>query len=92
MRRASKETWRAFCTSNNELAWAARLHMALSKDPNARLGFLVSVPNLKGKPSTSYCGSISRTPGRRVWRPQPIIVALRDGIGGKQQESSLIEE
>jgi hypothetical protein len=42
VRRASKETWRAFCTSINELPRAARLHRALSKDPKVRLGFLVT--------------------------------------------------
>jgi hypothetical protein len=42
VRRASKESWRAFCTSINELPRAARLHRALSKDPKVRLGFLVT--------------------------------------------------
>jgi hypothetical protein len=40
--KASKETWRAFCTSKNELPRAARLHTALSKDPKVRLGSLVA--------------------------------------------------
>jgi hypothetical protein len=38
VRKASKETWRAFCTSINELPRVARLHRALSKDPKVRLG------------------------------------------------------
>jgi hypothetical protein len=42
VRRASKETWRAFCTSINELPRAARLHRALSKDLKVRLGSLVT--------------------------------------------------
>jgi hypothetical protein len=42
VRKASKETWRAFCTSINELPRAARLHRALSKDPKVRLGSLVA--------------------------------------------------
>jgi Ni,Fe-hydrogenase I large subunit len=40
--KASKETWRAFCTSINELPRVARLHRALSKDPKVRLGSLVA--------------------------------------------------
>jgi hypothetical protein len=40
--KASKETWRAFCSSINELPKAARLHRALSKDPKVRLGSLVA--------------------------------------------------
>jgi hypothetical protein len=42
MRRASKETWRAFCTCINEIPRAARLHRARSKDPKVRLGTLVT--------------------------------------------------
>jgi hypothetical protein len=42
VRKASKETWRAFCSSINELPKAAGLHRALSKDPKVRLGFLVA--------------------------------------------------
>jgi glucose-6-phosphate isomerase len=38
VRKVSKETWRAFCTSINDLPRAARLHRALSKDPKVRLG------------------------------------------------------
>jgi hypothetical protein len=42
VQKASKETWRAFCTSTNELLMAARLHRALSKDPKVRLGSLMA--------------------------------------------------
>jgi hypothetical protein len=42
MHKASKETWRAFCTSTNELPWAARLQRALSKDSKVTLGSLVA--------------------------------------------------
>jgi hypothetical protein len=42
VRKASKETWRAFCTSTNKLPKAARLHRALSKDPKVMLGSLVA--------------------------------------------------
>jgi hypothetical protein len=42
VRRASKETWRAFCSSINDLPKAARLHRALSKDPKVWFGSLVS--------------------------------------------------
>jgi hypothetical protein len=42
VRKASKETWRTFCNSVNELPKAARLHRALSKDPAVRLESLVA--------------------------------------------------
>jgi hypothetical protein len=42
VRKASKETWRAFCTSIKELPRAARLHRVLSRDPKVRLGSLVA--------------------------------------------------
>jgi hypothetical protein len=42
VRRDSKETWRDFSTSINELPRAARFHRALSKDPKVRLGSLVT--------------------------------------------------
>jgi hypothetical protein len=48
VRRASKDTWRAFCTSI-ELPRAARLHRALSRDPKARLGSLGGVLSRRGK-------------------------------------------
>jgi hypothetical protein len=57
VRKASKETWRAFCTSINELPTAARLHRALSRDLKVRLGSLVApsggVLSLRGKHLTS---------------------------------------
>ena len=40
--KASKETWRTFCSSVNDLPRLARLHRALSKDPKVRLGSLVA--------------------------------------------------
>jgi hypothetical protein len=40
--RPSKETWRAFCSSINDLPKTARLNRALSKDPKVRLGSLVA--------------------------------------------------
>ena len=42
VRKASKETWRTFCGSINNLPRSARLHRALSRDPKARLGSLVA--------------------------------------------------
>ena len=42
VRKASKETWRTFCSSVNDLPRSARLHMALSRDPKTRLGSLVA--------------------------------------------------
>jgi hypothetical protein len=46
VRKASKETWRTFCSSVKELPRSARLHWALSKGPIIRLGSLVA-PNGK---------------------------------------------
>jgi hypothetical protein len=40
--KASKEIWRAFCSSINNLTRSARLHRALSRDPKIRLGSLVA--------------------------------------------------
>jgi len=42
VRKASKETWRTFCNSVNDLPRSARLHRALSRDPKINLGFLVA--------------------------------------------------
>jgi hypothetical protein len=42
VRKASKETWRTFCSSINDLPKSARLHRALSRDPKIRLGTLVA--------------------------------------------------
>jgi hypothetical protein len=41
VRKDSKENWRTFCSSVNDLPKAARLHSALSKDPVVRLRFPV---------------------------------------------------
>jgi hypothetical protein len=43
VQKASKETWRAFCSSINDSPKAARLQRALSKDPKVRLGSLVAL-------------------------------------------------
>ena len=42
MRKASKESCRAFCNSINNLPTSIRLHRALSRDPKIRLGSLVT--------------------------------------------------
>ena len=42
VRKVSKETWRTFCSSVNDLPRSARLHRALSRDPKIRLGSLVA--------------------------------------------------
>ena len=42
VQKASKETWKTFCSSVNDLPRSARLHRALSRDPKIRLGSLVS--------------------------------------------------
>jgi hypothetical protein len=44
VRKASKETWRTFCSSINNLPRSARLHGALSRDPTIRLGSLMALP------------------------------------------------
>jgi hypothetical protein len=41
VRKASRNAWRAFCSSINDLPKSARLHRALSKDPQIKLGSLV---------------------------------------------------
>jgi len=42
VRKASKETWRTFCSSNNDSPKLATLHRVLSMDPKTRLGSLVA--------------------------------------------------
>ena len=41
VRKASKNAWRAFCSSIDDLPRSARLHRALSRDPKIKLGSLV---------------------------------------------------
>ena len=40
--KASKGTWRTFCSFVNDLPRSAKLHRALSRDPKTRLGSLVA--------------------------------------------------
>ena len=42
VRKASKETWRTFCSAINDLPRSVRLHKALSRDPKIRPGSLVA--------------------------------------------------
>jgi len=42
VRKASKNAWRAFCSSIDDLPRSARLHRALSRDPKTMLGSLVA--------------------------------------------------
>jgi hypothetical protein len=42
VRKASKNAWRAFCSSNDDLPRSAKLHRALSRDPKIKLGSLVA--------------------------------------------------
>ena len=46
VRKASRETWRAFISSVNDLPRSARIHRALSKDPKIKLGSLVAPSGL----------------------------------------------
>jgi len=55
VRKASKNAWRTFCSSINDLPSLARLHRALSRDPKIKLGSLVAPlgrsTQSKGEPS-----------------------------------------
>ena len=42
VRKTSKNAWRTFCSSINDLPRSARLHRALSRDPKITLGSLVA--------------------------------------------------
>jgi hypothetical protein len=42
VRKASKETWRTYCSSMKDLPRSARLHRALSRGPQTKLGSLVA--------------------------------------------------
>jgi hypothetical protein len=54
VRKASRDEWRAFCSSIDDLPKSARLHTALSKDPTIKLGSLVAPSggghSTRGKP------------------------------------------
>jgi hypothetical protein len=41
VRKASKNAWRAFCSSTDDLPRSAKLHRTLSRDPKIKLGSLV---------------------------------------------------
>jgi hypothetical protein len=43
VRKASKNAWRTFCSSINDLPRSARLQRALSRDPKIKLGSLVAL-------------------------------------------------
>jgi hypothetical protein len=42
VRKASKNAWRTFCSSINDLSRSARIQRALSRDPKIKLAFLVA--------------------------------------------------
>jgi hypothetical protein len=42
VRKASKDAWRTFCSSINDLPMTARLYRALSRDPKIKLGSLAA--------------------------------------------------
>jgi len=42
VRKTPKEAWRTSCSSINDIPRSTRLHMALSRDPNNRMGSLVA--------------------------------------------------
>ena len=42
VRKASKNAWRTFCSSINDLPSSARLHRTLSRDPKIKVGSLVA--------------------------------------------------
>jgi hypothetical protein len=47
VRKASRDSWRAFCNSISDLPMSARLHRALSRDPKAKLSSLVAPSGLR---------------------------------------------
>jgi hypothetical protein len=47
VRKASKNSWRAFCNSINDLPTSVRLHRALSREPKTKLGSLVTPSGLQ---------------------------------------------
>ena len=42
VRKASKDAWRNFCNSINDIPMSMRLHRALSRDPKIKLGSLLA--------------------------------------------------
>jgi len=47
VRKASRETWRTFISSVNDLPRSARIHRAVSRDPETKLGSLVAPSRLR---------------------------------------------
>jgi hypothetical protein len=46
LRKASRDLWRAFCNSINDVPMSAKLHRALLRDPKAKLSSLVAPSGL----------------------------------------------
>jgi len=69
---ASKETWRTFCSSVNDLPRSARLHRALSRDRKIRMGSLVA-------PSEGRTKSEGETLDLLLATPFPNSVAIERG-------------
>jgi hypothetical protein len=87
--RASREKWRSFVSSINELPRAARIHKALSRGSKIRMGSLVSLSGLRTQSevetldlllATHFPGSIS-VEGERY----PLPAAVPTGCTGKWQ-------
>jgi hypothetical protein len=80
VQKASKETWRTFCTSINELPKAARVHRALSKDPKVRLGCLVAP---LGKHMQSEGKTLDLLLVQQLWGRRHLVspVVLHDWTG-----------
>ena len=55
VRKTSKETWRTFCSSIKDINNSTRLHRALSRDPNIRLGSTVA-----------HCGGRTQSEGETL--------------------------
>jgi hypothetical protein len=83
VRKASKNAWRTFCSSINDLPRSAMLHRALSRDPKIKLGFLVApsggCTQSKGETLelllTTHCPDSGVT--KKVAAPAAILLARR---------------
>jgi hypothetical protein len=80
VRKASKNAWRTFCSSINDLPRSARLQRALSRDPKIKLGSLVAPLGRHTQSEVETLELLLTTyfPNSEItWEPAASVAALR---------------
>ena len=77
VRKVSKETWRTFCSSVNDLPRSAKLHRDLSRDHKIRPGYLVapSVGRTKSEAEILYILLATHFPNSTVTERGAVLAA-----------------